>query len=115
MLWQIHLHLSGKGRDLNWQDWKNLEPSGPFKVLKIGTISNFDAFDEMKTTRVDFWNDTINPNEKGAEFSGEEIVDFYDSIAEKRLSQNRLKTFNFLDGFYAFARKFRCCCCCVTK
>ena len=72
----------------------------------------FDAFDETKNTRVDFWNESINPNENGAEFCDEDIITFYDLIAEKRLCRNR---WNALDGFYAFARKCRCCCCCVTK
>ena len=86
--------------------------------MKIDTKFNFDAFDETKSRRVDFWNESINPNENGPKFSDEEINNFYDLIAEKRLLNgccNRWNTLNVLDSFYAFARKCRCCCCCVTK
>ena len=99
-------------------DWKKLEPTGPFKVLQVYKNLNFAEFDEVKNERVKFWNEIIKPNENGSQFIDKPITDFYDLIAEKRLltgSGCHKCSFNIIDSFYAFAKIFRCCCCCVTK
>lgn len=66
--------------------WEAVKSADDFRLMKIDTELSFGPYEQATQRRLNYWNQEINPNVQGSQWSHQEIQHLHNVIAERRSS-----------------------------
>ena len=85
LTWISNFAAKSDPGSVNNVQWLPIQPSSSYQVLRIDKNNvTFGPYEEIIRRKIEFWNEYIQPNENGSNFTEKPVSQIYKLIAEKR-------------------------------
>ena len=85
LTWISNFAAKSDPGSVNNVQWLPIQPSSSYQVLRIDKNNvTFGPYEETIRRKIEFWNEYIQPNENGSNFTEKPVTQIYKLIAEKR-------------------------------